>query len=304
MYDTLIIGGGPAGVAAGVYAARKKMQTLLLAELIGGQSSVSATIENWIGDISLAGFAFAQKLEQHLRSQEGIDILVGVQVKDVRKKNDIFFVEMEKGEIFEAKTVILAVGGKHRRLDVPGEERYTGKGVVYCSTCDAPFFRGKTVAVVGGGNSGLEACQDLFPYAKKIYLLSRGDLVGDALLQETIKQSPQVEIRYITEVKAILGDAAVTGVQYLDSVTRQETVLSVEGVFVEIGMVPNTEVVKKLVKRNEYGEIIINHRTCETSCSGMFAAGDATDSAFKQNNIAAGYGVIAALSAYGYVKKK
>lgn len=302
MYDVIIIGAGPAGVAAGVYAARKKMKALLVAETIGGQSSVSATIENWIGDISLTGFEFAQKLEKHVRAQE-IEIQTGVRVKAVLKVEEGFLVKTEKGELYKTKTVVYAGGGKHRHLDVPGEEKFAGKGVVYCSTCDAPFFRGKTVAVVGGGNSGLEACQDLYPYADKIYLLSRGALTGDALLQEEVTKNPKVTVLYGVQVKEILGDAVVTGVVYANGDTGEEQALSVGGVFVEIGMIPDTELVEELVARNAYGEIILNHRTGETSCAGVFAAGDATDAAFKQNNIAAGVGAIAALSAYEYVKK-
>lgn len=302
MYDVVIIGGGPAGVSAGVYSARKKMKTLFLTDTIGGQSSVSATIENWIGEVSIKGFEFAKKLEEHLRAQEDIEIQTGVIVKAIIKKRTGFEIEMEKGEKYETKSVILTTGGKHRHLNVPGEEKFIGHGVVYCSTCDAPFFRGKTVAVVGGGNSGLEACQDLYPYAEKIYLLSRGELTGDPLLQEEVKNNPKVEVIHHVDTKEILGEAVVSGVRYLDTQTQEEKTLEAQGVFVEIGMVPNTDLLANLVERNTYGEIAIDHRTCATSQPGIFAAGDATDVAYKQNNISAGYGTLAALSAYDYVK--
>lgn len=303
MYDVIIIGGGPAGVAAGVYAARKKMKTLLVAEMIGGQSSVSATIENWIGEVSIKGFEFAQKLEQHVRAQEDIDIQAGVRVTRITKTDRGFLVETNKNETHETKTIVCAGGGKHRHLNVPGEEKFIGKGVVYCSTCDAPFFRGKTVAVVGGGNSGLEACQDLYPYAENIYLLSYGELTGDALLQEDVRNHPKVSVILNAQTKEILGDAVVSGLAYVDTNTKEEKTLSVGGVFVEIGMVPDTDLLKDMVECNARGEVVIDHRTGETSCAGVFAAGDATDVAFKQNNIAAGAGAIAALSAYEYVKK-
>lgn len=279
------------------------MKTLLVTDTIGGQSSVSATIENWIGEVSIKGFEFAQKLEKHLRAQEGIEIQTGVRVKSITKMEAGFLVEMEKGDKYETKTVILTTGGKHRHLGVPGEEKFIGHGVVYCSTCDAPFFRAKTVAVVGGGNSGLEACQDLYPYAEKIYLLSRGELTGDPLLQEEVKQNPKVTAVYNADTKEILGEDVVSGVRYLDIETQEEKTLEAQGVFVEIGMVPNTDLVKDLVETNKYGEIMIDHRTCATSCPGLFSAGDATDVAYKQNNISAGYGTISALSAYEYVKK-
>lgn len=304
MYDVIIIGGGPGGVAAGVYAARKKIRSLFLTDTIGGQSSVSASIENWIGDVSVKGFEFAQKLEKHLRAQEDIEIRTGEKVKSVSKAGSGFTVETEKGETFETKAVIVTSGGRHRHLGVPGEEKFAGKGVVYCSTCDAPFFKEKIVAVVGGGNSGLEACQDLFPYAKKIYLLSRGgELTGDPLTQEEVKNHEKVEVIYNADTKEVLGETAVSGMKYEDLESKEMKELEVQGVFVEIGMVPNTEFVKGVVELNDYGEIVIDHRTGKTSVPGIFAAGDATDAAFKQNNISTGQGVTAALSAYEYIKQ-
>jgi NADH-dependent peroxiredoxin subunit F len=305
MYDVIIIGGGPAGVSAGVYASRKKLKTLLLTDTIGGQSSVSASIENWIGDISLKGFEFAQKLEKHLRAQEDIEIQTMVRVETVESIDGGFRVLTKKEEIFETKTLIIATGGKHRHLNVPGEEKFIGKGVVYCSTCDAPFFKNKTVAVVGAGNSGLEACQDLFPYAEKIYLLSNTErLGGDGVLQEEIKAHPKVEIVYNALTKEILGQNVVTGLLYQDILTKKEKTIILDGVFVEIGMVPNTDFLGDLVNRNTFGEIILNHRTGETSAQGIFGAGDATDVLYKQNNISAGQGALSALSAYDFIKKQ
>lgn len=304
MYDVIIIGGGPAGVSAGVYASRKKMKTLLLTDTIGGQSSVSASIENWIGDVSLKGFEFAQKLEKHIRSQEDIEIQTMTKVASVESIDGGFRVLTKKDESFETKTLIIATGGKHRHLDVPGEEKFMGKGVVYCSTCDAPFFRNKKVAVVGAGNSGLEACQDLFPYAEKIYLLSNSErLGGDTVLQEEIKTHEKVEILYNALTKEILGESVVTGLVYEDIATKEEKTITLDGVFVEIGMVPNTDFLGDLVKRNNFREIILDHRTGETSAPGIFGAGDATDVLYKQNNISAGQGALAALSAYDFVKK-
>lgn len=304
MYDVIIIGGGPAGVSAGVYASRKKMKTLLLTDTIGGQSAVSASIENWIGDVSLKGFEFAQKLEKHIRSQDDIEIQTMTKVESVESIDGGFRVLTKKDESFETKTLIIATGGKHRHLNVPGEEKFMGKGVVYCSTCDAPFFRNKKVAVVGAGNSGLEACQDLFPYAEKIYLLSNSErLGGDAVLQEEIKTHEKMEIFYNALTKEILGQTVVTGLVYEDIATKEEKTITLDGVFVEIGMVPNTDFLGDLVKRNNFREIILDHRTGETSAPGIFGAGDATDVLYKQNNISAGQGALAALSAYDFVKK-
>lgn len=304
MYDVAIIGGGPGGVAAAVYAARKKMNTLFITDSIGGQSAVSASIENWIGTVSIKGYEFAQELEKHVRAQEDLELQMPDKVKSIEKNGGGFKLVTEKGESYETRSIIISSGGRHRHLNVPGEEEFNGKGVVYCSTCDAPFFKEKTVAVVGAGNSGLEACQDLFPYAKKIYLVSNTDsLSGDPVTQEEVRNHPKVEVVYNAQTKEILGEQVVTGLKYEDAETKKTKELQVDGVFVEIGIVPNTEFVKDIVDLNEYGEIVLNHRTGETSAEGIFAAGDATDAAYKQNNISAGQGVIAALSAYAYVKK-
>lgn len=305
LYDVIIIGGGPGGVAAGVYTARKQMKTLFLTQDFLSQSVVSASIENWIGTVTISGFEFGQSLEKHLRAQEGIEIQTDARVSNVSERSDGgYVVETEQGERYETKTVIVASGGRHRHLGVPGEEQFVGKGVVFCSTCDAPFFRGKTVAVVGSGNSALEAVEDLLPYAKDIVLLVRsGELKGDAVTQEKILASPKVRVRYHMTTQAVLGEGRVTGVTVLDTETNTREDIALDGVFVEIGMIPNTEFVKDLLSLNERGEIIMDGRTTATSKPGIFATGDATDMPYKQNNISAGYGVVAALSAYDFVRK-
>lgn len=304
MYDVIIIGGGPAGVSAGIYASRKQMKTLLLCESLGGQSSVSATIENWIGDITLKGYEFAQKLESHIRAQESIEIRTMTRVSAVEPFEKTFKVHTEKGEILETKTVIIATGSSHRHLNVPGEETFIGKGVVYCSTCDAPFFRNKRVAVVGAGNSGLEACQDLFPYASEIFLFSNSSILGgDAVIQKIVQNHEKVRILYNALTKEILGDTVVRGLRYLDTKTNEEKTLELDGVFVEIGMTPNSQFVKDLVEVNPYGEIVIDHKSMATSVEGIFAAGDVADVLFRQNNISAGQGSIAALSAQNWIQK-
>ncbi len=303
MYDVIIIGGGPGGVAAGVYAARKQMKALFITESFESQSAVSAGIENWIGTESIAGWEFAQSLEKHLRAQEGLEIEVGHKVTALAKIDGGYSVTTPK-ETYEAKTVIVASGGRHRHLDVPGEEKFKGKGVVYCSTCDAPFFRDKKVAVVGGGNAGLEAVEDLLPYASEIVLVVRGDVLkGDQVTQDKILASEKVSVIYHAVTQEVLGEMNVTGLLYSDLDEGTEKTLPVDGVFVEIGMVPNTEFVKDLLQLNERGEIVVDGKTATTSLPGVFATGDATDVPYKQNNISAGYGVIAALSAYDYVRK-
>lgn len=305
MYDVTIIGGGPGGVAAGVYTARKQMKTLFLTKDFLSQSVVSASIENWIGTVTVPGYEFGQQLEKHLRAQESIEIKTGTHVSKVTSRSEGgYTVETEAGEHYETKTVIIASGGRHRHLGVPGEEQFVGKGVVFCSTCDAPFFRNKKVAVVGSGNSALEAVEDLLPYAGEIILFVRsGELKGDAVTQEKILASPKVSVRYHVTTQAILGEEKLTGVTLLNTETNETEDIALDGVFVEIGMVPNTEFVKDIVALNDRGEIVIDGRTTATSAPGIFATGDATDMPYKQNNISAGYGVVAALSAYDFVRK-
>lgn len=305
VYDVAIVGGGPGGVSAAIYASRKQLKTLLITENIGGQSSVSASVENWIGTISLPGWELAQSLEKHLRAQEGIDIWTGELATGITEESGRFSIKGSSGKSYETKTVIIASGGRHRALDVPGEEKFRGKGVVYCSTCDAPFFRGKKVVVVGGGNSGLEAVEDLLPYAREIILMVRsGELKGDAITREKILADPKVSVIYFGLVQEILGENMVEGIRYKDAHTGEEADIRLDGVFVEIGMIPNSDFVEGLVDRNERGEIILDHRIKATSRPGIFATGDVTDAPYKQNNISAGDGVVAALSAYDYLRKQ
>lgn len=321
MYDLIIIGGGPAGVAAGVYAARKKMKTLLIAESFGGQSLVSADVQNWIGTKSVSGFDLGQMFEQHLKAQEGIEILEGDLASGIEKTAAGFTVKTRDGKSLETKYIFLASGSRRRRLGVPGEDKFEGKGVVYCSICDAPLFKDKTVAVVGGGNAGLEAVIDLLPYAKKIYLIVRsGALKGDAVTQEKVATHANVEIIYNATTTEIVGNDFVTGLRYVDTPGSPAAAgaadsaggasgagapkeLALEGVFVEIGALPNSEFVKGLVDMNELGEVIVDHKTQATSLPGIWAAGDVSDVRYKQNNISAGDAVKAVLHIYETITK-
>ncbi len=303
LYDTIVVGGGPAGVAAAVYAARKKLKTLLITEAFGGQSNVSRSIENWIGEAAISGADLAEKLRKHVEAQAGVEVKTPAKVTEVTKSPDcIFEIKTNTGGSYQSKTLIVTSGGRRRRLHVEGEDRLDGRGVAFCSTCDAPLFGGAAVAVVGSGNSALETTMDLLPYAKKIYMLIRSDkLKGDPVNQEKIAASKIVEIIPNTEILTVLGDTTVTGLRYQDRKTGQVKTLDVEGVFVEIGMTPNSDFIKGIVKTNDSGEILVEHLTSQTSQTGVFAAGDVTNDPFKQNNIAAGDGVRAALSAYDYV---
>lgn len=302
MYDVVIVGGGPAAIGAAVYAARKKLKTALVAKEFGGQSAVSSSIENWIGEESISGFDLAGKLERHLRAQKGIEIISGELVTKVSEISGGFKVETDQVKALETKTVVLASGSRRRRLGIPGEAKFEGKGVVFCSTCDAPLFQDKTVAVVGGGNAGLESVVDLSSYAKKIYLIVRGDtLRGDQITQDEVKDNAKVEIIYGALPEEVLGDQFVAGLRYKNKNSGETKDLAVDGVFVEIGAVPNSEIVKGLVEMNQSNEVIIDHKTGATSKLGIFAAGDVTDEIYKQNNISVGDAVKAALSAYNYI---
>lgn len=308
MYDVIIIGGGPAGCAAGVYCARKKMRTLLITESFGGQSIVSNDIQNWIGEKHISGLDLARKLEDHVRSFTEVEIkspekvmkVKTIQCKDQSRVCD-FEVKTDKGK-YQSKTVILAAGARRRRLNIPGEERLEGRGVAFCSTCDAPLFEGMSVAVIGGGNAGLEAVVDLLPYAAKIYLLERAKkLKGDEATQDKIRNNEKVNIILNAQPTEILGENMVTGLKYTDLSSKEEKLLEVGGVFVEIGSIPNSEIVKGLVEMDKYGQIMIDSKHSSTSQPGIFAAGDITDDPYKQNNISAGDGVKAALAAYNYI---
>lgn len=316
LYDVIIIGGGPAGSAAAIYSARKKLKTLLITESFGGQSIVSDDIQNWIGEPHISGFDLAKKLENHVRAfSDSIEIKMPERAAEITsKKCQIieegricdFEVKTDKGNVYEGKSVILTSGARRKKMNVPGEDKFEGKGVAYCSTCDAPLFSGKKVVVVGGGNSGLEAVIDLFPYASEIYLLHRGEeLKGDPIEQDEIKKNPKLkEIILNAQTLEIMGDKFVTGLKYQDKKTGEEKILEVEGVFVEIGSVPNSEMVKNLIELDKYGQVVINSKHSTTSHPGIFAAGDITDDPYKQNNISVGDAVKASLASYNYILKR
>ncbi|MBI2039201.1 MAG: FAD-dependent oxidoreductase [Candidatus Niyogibacteria bacterium] len=315
VYDVIIIGGGPAGSAAAVYAARKQLKTLLITESFGGQSIVSDDIQNWIGEPHISGFELAKKFEAHVRAYpEQVAIAMPERAVKVRAERCAigeermcdFEVDTDKGGAYVGKTVILVAGARRRKLGVAGEEKFEGKGVAYCSTCDAPLFSGKRVAVVGGGNAGLEAVQDLFPYASEVTIVEYGEaLKGDTVTLEEIKKNPKLkEIALNAQTLEVMGDKTVSGLKYKDRKTGEEKLLEIDGVFVEIGSVSNSEMVKDLVALDKYGQVVIDSKHASTSHAGIFAAGDITDDPYKQNNISAGDAVKAALAAYAYLQKR
>lgn len=305
VYDLIIIGGASAGLSAAIYAARKKLEFIVLTEKTGGQSLLTERIENYPGFGQISGFELIQKFEEHAKKY-GTEIKEGEDYKVVEIKNDsgLFSLRLQNGEILKTKSVIVASGKRPRLLGAPGEKEFTGKGVTYCSVCDAPLYSSKDVIVVGGGNAGMESAIDLLKYAAKIYVLEYdAKFKGDEVSQEKLKKSGKVEFITNAEILVIKGEKFVKSVIYKNRDTGEEKEILAEGVFVNVGQIPNSDFVKGFLNLNEFNEIIINHKTCETNVNGVFAAGDVTDIFFKQCVIAAGQGATAALSAHKYLQR-
>ncbi len=298
-YDLIILGAGPAGITAGVYAARKQIDTLIITQDIGGQATWSSGIENYVGYTYISGVELVQKFEEHLRQ---FDIKLDYsKVTALSRPDDLFHVHTEDGRRFVARAVIIGTGKSPRLLNAPGEKEFTGKGVAYCSTCDAPLFAGMDVAVVGGGNSGLDAAVQLMKICPKVYLIEvQDELRADEVMREQARAAENVEVLTGTAVKEIRGDAFVHSI-VVENVRSGETrAIDVKGVFVEIGLVPNTGFARDVVRLNERGEIPVDCGA-RTGVAGLYAAGDATDVPQKQIICAAGDGAKAALGAYSYL---
>jgi alkyl hydroperoxide reductase subunit F len=298
MYDLIIIGAGPAGITASVYAARKKMDFLVVTQDIGGQTAWSGSVENYTGYQFIAGPELVAKFQEHMRKYN-ISVKENESVVQLKKKGDVIFVKTSKSE-YESRTVVIASGKKSRELFVPGEKEFKNKGLSYCATCDGPLFNQKVVAVIGGGNSALDAALQLMRIAKHIYIINNvSQLSADAVMQEKVMQSESVTVFNNTTVTAIRGEKFVNQIQI--RMQNREEKLAVQGVFVEIGLIPASAFAQDLAK-NQLGEIEVNCNN-ETNIPGIFAAGDVTDVYDKQIIIAAGEGAKASLSAFRYLAK-
>ena len=298
LYDLIIIGAGPAGITAAVYAARKRMKFIVLTGDIGGQAAWSGDIENYTGYQFVTGPELVSKFEEHMR-RYSIDYHENEVVTSMSKLNDLVKVNTRKGD-YTAKAAIIASGKISKELGVPGEKEFRNKGLTYCATCDGPLFSGKDVAVVGGGNSALDAALQMIKIAKTVYLINSTDqLGGDAVMREKVQGAPNVKVISGAKVKAVTGDKMVSGISVRTK--SGEESISVQGIFVEVGLIPNSSFAL-LVERNERGEIKVNCKN-ETSVPGIFAAGDVTDISEKQIIIAAGEGSKAALSAFKYINQ-
>ncbi|WP_180684037.1 alkyl hydroperoxide reductase subunit F [Tepidicella baoligensis] len=303
-FDVLIVGGGPAGAAAAVYAARKGIRTGVAAERFGGQVNDTLAIENYISVLETEGPQFAAALEQQVKHY-GVDIMnlqQAVRLIPAEQEGGYVSVELANGAVLQARSVILSTGARWRNVNVPGEQTYKNKGVAYCPHCDGPLFKGKRTAVIGGGNSGVEAAIDLAGIVQHVTLIEFADqLKADAVLVSKLKSLPNVTIITNAQTTEITGDGhKVNGIRYKDRISGAEHHLELEGIFVQIGLVPNTEWLKGTVELNRFGEIVVDAKG-QTNVPGVFAAGDCTTVPYKQIVIAAGEGAKAALSAFDYL---
>ena len=300
-FDVLIVGGGPAGAAAAVYAARKGIRTGIASERFGGQVLDTLGIENFISVKETEGPAFALALEEHVRTYD-VDIMNLQRAKALKSGNGLIEVELESGASLKSRSVVITTGARWRHVDVPGEDAYKNKGVAYCPHCDGPLFKGKRVAVIGGGNSGVEAAIDLAGIVGHVTLVEFDTkLRADEVLQRKLRSLPNVQVYVNAQTTEITGDGnKVNGLTFKDRASGQERNVPLEGVFVQIGLVPNTDWLKGSVELSRHGEIVVDARG-QTSMPGVFAAGDATTVPFKQIIIAAGDGAKAALGAFDHL---
>lgn len=305
MYDLVILGGSAAGVTASVYAIRRKLNLILITPDFGGEIAATTDIENWPGENKIAGSVLARKLEEQVK-YNNVPTALGQKAKKIEKLSSGFIVYTEdlseKEYNYETKTIIIASGSEPRHLEIPGEEEFFHKGVTYCAICDAPLFKNKAVAVIGGGNSAITSALMLGDLANQVYLLNvNSELKGETILIDKVKNHPKIKILPGVKVKKILGEKMVTGLEYEDKENNNH-LLEVKGIFVNVGLRPNSNFVD-FVEKTRYGEIKID-RVGQSSTPGIFAAGDVTDMPYKQIVIASGSGSIAALAVIDFLNKK
>jgi alkyl hydroperoxide reductase subunit F len=301
MYELIIVGGGPAGMTAAVYAARKQLNTLLISSDIGGQVMWTNSVENYMGYQFIEGDDLIARFQKQV-DQFPIDQKIGQKVTQIRKIDGGLEVVSEKGDAYQGKAVILASGKRPRRLNVAGEMELTGRGVTYCSICDGPEYAGQRVAVIGGGNSALEAVLDVVKVAEHVDMISVTPLTGDPIMIDKLSDAHNLTIYTEQQTEKILGENTVSGIVIKDLKTGASKQLDVTGIFIEVGLVPNSDMAKDLLKLNQVGEVPININ-CETEVPGFFAAGDVTTAPEKQIIIAAGEGAKAALQAHRYLRR-
>lgn len=304
MFELCIIGGGPAGVSAGIYAARKHLKTIFITESFGGQSTESVGIENWIGTKKISGLDFGKILEEHLRAHASdiLEIRSGERVTAISKDGDEFKITTDKGS-YSAQTVLITTGSTRKKLEVLGAKEFENKGITYCASCDGPLFADQDVAVIGGGNAAFETAAQLLAYAKSVTLFNRGSkFKADEVTVKKVLSHPKMRALTDVALKEIKGAKFVESIVYEKGGQTEE--LPVGGIFVEIGLMPTTSFAKDLVKLNKHGQIPVDPRTQRTEVAGLWAAGDSTDGLFHQNNIASGDAVKALEDIYLYLRAR
>ncbi len=305
-YDLALIGGGPGGAAAAVYAARKRLKTVLITKDWLGQSSVSENIENWIGTVGISGVALSKSLEKHVKAYAGniVDIKEGEACTGIERASSGFTVSTDKAS-YTAKTILITSGSRRRRLEVPGADTFEHKGLTYCATCDGPLYSDQDVAVIGGGNAGFESAAQLLAYCKSVTLLIRsGSFKADPGTIEKVLKHPKMKAVTFATPKEVKGDKFVTSLVYTDGTSGKDIEIPVTGIFVEIGSLPNTDFAKNVLKLDSFNRIVTDARTQQTSTPGIWAAGDCTDGLYHQNNIAAGDAVKAIEDIYSHIHAK
>jgi alkyl hydroperoxide reductase subunit F len=307
MYDLAIIGGGPAGVAAGVYASRKQLKTVFITENFDGQSVVSDGIENWIGTVKISGRDLSDNLKKHLMAYAGdvVDIKQGHRVDSILKNGEQDFTVKVGDATYSAKAVLITTGSSRRKLDAKGADIFEHKGLTYCASCDGPLYAGTDVAVVGGGNAAFESAAQLLAYCKSVTLVNRTDkLRADEVTVAKVLSHPNMRLVNSAIVTEVKGDKFVSALVYTDSTSGKSVELPLAGIFVEIGLIPSTDFLKDTVELNNYSQIIVDPRNQQSKTSGVWAAGDCCNGLYHQNNIATGDAVKALEDIYVSLKAK
>ena len=306
MYDLVIIGGGPAGAAAAIYAARKRLKTIFLTSEWGGQSAVSSEIQNWVGTPKIMGADLADNLKKHVEEYKGefLQIVSPSEASGMKTFDDHIEVVTKKGDVYSASTALVATGANRRTLDVPGAAEYDQKGLTYCASCDGPLFADHDVAVIGGGNAAFETALQLLAYCKTVTLLNRTETFrADEISIAAAKAHSNMRILLNAKPTEVVGEKFVTGIKYIETNTGTETLLPVAGIFVEIGLLPNSDWLGDTLELNEIKQIKVDPKTQRTSHPRVWAAGDITDGVYHQNNIAAGDAVKALEDVYMFLRK-
>ncbi|MFA5220395.1 MAG: FAD-dependent oxidoreductase [Bacilli bacterium] len=302
LWDFVSLGAGPAGINASLYAKRKGLETLIVAKEIGGQLNNTEDVDNYLGFKMINANSLIDKFIAHIDSLN-IEKLIGFDVVSIIKDNEVFTIKLNNGKYIKAKTLLYALGGNPRKLQIEGEDKYSGKGVSYCVTCDGPFYKDKKVVVAGGGNSAVEAAIDLSKVAKEVYIIHRSQFRADKILLDKMFSNKNIKVYLETTIKKIVGNEKIEYLEIIDNKTLQSSKFYLDGLFVEIGNIPNSYLIEDIVKTNERKEIIVNEEQ-RTSVEGLFAAGDVTAEPEKQIIISAAAGAKAALAAAKYINKR